>query len=222
MNGHDGSMATETKAKTFRGIGTSYGPPWGGINGSGTTSGCGDPERVVDLTDGPCNVFVVAVDPSVIPCGSLVRVEPNPHGNPKRLYVAADTGGAIKGKRVDVYHCDRKKQLAYGRKKVKVTVYPPGTDTGGFEPTPDSGFGGGLLDNLQDAADAVNPLGDIIKFIARLFEPDFWVRVGKAILGVGALFFGVLILMKALFGVDIASSVPAAKAAKGAKKVVGK
>ena len=59
---------------------------------------------------------VVAVDPRVIPLGSLVYVEG--YG----FAIAADTGGAIKGNRIDLCYDLRTTALQFGRKKVKVHV----------------------------------------------------------------------------------------------------
>lgn len=59
----------------------------------------------------------VAVDPRVIPLGSLVFVEG--YG----FAIASDTGGAIKGNRIDLCYDDRGTALAYGRRKVKVHVF---------------------------------------------------------------------------------------------------
>jgi len=59
---------------------------------------------------------VVAVDPRVIPLGSLVYVEG--YG----FAIAADTGGAIKGNRIDLCYDMRSTALQFGRKRVKVHV----------------------------------------------------------------------------------------------------
>ena len=42
--------------------------------------------------------ITVAVDPDVIPLGSQVRIEGDPH-----IYIAQDTGSAIKGNHIDLY-----------------------------------------------------------------------------------------------------------------------
>jgi 3D (Asp-Asp-Asp) domain-containing protein len=59
---------------------------------------------------------VVAVDPRVIPLGSLVYVEG--YG----FAIAADTGGAIKGNRIDLCYNARSTALQFGRKHVRVHV----------------------------------------------------------------------------------------------------
>lgn len=60
---------------------------------------------------------VVAVDPKVIPLHSLVFVEG--YG----FAIAADTGGAIKGKKIDLCMHDRAEALRFGRRKVVVHVF---------------------------------------------------------------------------------------------------
>src|SRR5699024_6466247 len=62
------------------------------------------------------NKKVVAVDPSVIPLGSRVHVEG--YGEA----IAGDTGGAIKGDRIDVHLPTKDASLGYGRQSVNVTV----------------------------------------------------------------------------------------------------
>lgn len=63
----------------------------------------------------------VAVDPNIIPLGSLLYIEsdsPLVGG----FYVAEDIGGAIKGNRIDIFMSDRNKCFEFGKQQVKVTV----------------------------------------------------------------------------------------------------
>lgn len=62
-------------------------------------------------------VGVVAVDPKVIKLGTLLYVEG--YG----LAVAADTGGAIKGNKIDVCLPTMAKARKWGRRKVKVHIF---------------------------------------------------------------------------------------------------
>ncbi|KNH22135.1 peptidoglycan-binding protein [Priestia megaterium] len=79
-------------------------------------AGCsGTTATGVDLKANP-NQKVIAVDPSVIPLGSKVYVEG--YGEA----VAADTGGAIKGNRIDVFVPSEGDAQQFGRKSVKITV----------------------------------------------------------------------------------------------------
>lgn len=59
---------------------------------------------------------VVAVDPRVIPLGTYLYIEG--YG----VALAADTGGAIKGNRIDLCFDSRSESLAFGRRKVKVHI----------------------------------------------------------------------------------------------------
>ena len=58
-----------------------------------------------------------AVDPNVIPLGSQIHVEG--YGS----CLAADTGGAIKGNRIDVLVNSKGEAANWGRRSVQVTVY---------------------------------------------------------------------------------------------------
>lgn len=90
---------------------TAYGPPWGGIEGTGTTA------TGLKLKPGK---YVVAVDPKIIPLGSKIKVWPNPH-DWRGEFLAADTGGAIQGRIVDffVWQGDQAK-YNWGRRSVQV------------------------------------------------------------------------------------------------------
>ncbi len=67
---------------------------------------------------------VVAVDPDVIPLGSRLYIQyPNGHGE---YAVAEDTGGAIKGNRIDIAKTSVDKAQDFGMKDVKVFVVEKG------------------------------------------------------------------------------------------------
>ena len=55
----------------------------------------------------------IAVDPEIIPLGSKVIIN-------NKVYIAEDTGGAIKGNRIDIYCESHQEALELGIKKVKV------------------------------------------------------------------------------------------------------
>lgn len=69
----------------------------------------------VDLNNDP-NAKVIAVDPSVIPLGSEVYVEGYGHA------IAADTGGAINGNKIDVHVPSKSEAMNWGNKSVNVTI----------------------------------------------------------------------------------------------------
>ncbi|WP_062200976.1 ubiquitin-like domain-containing protein [Massilibacterium senegalense] len=62
------------------------------------------------------NAKVIAVDPSIIPLGSKVYVEGYGYA------MALDTGGAIKGNRIDVFFSSEQQAKSWGRKTVKIKV----------------------------------------------------------------------------------------------------
>lgn len=59
---------------------------------------------------------IVAVDPKVVPLGSLVYVEGYGPG------LAADVGGAIKGKRIDLCFNSTREARAWGRRRTRVWI----------------------------------------------------------------------------------------------------
>ncbi|MEH6890971.1 3D domain-containing protein [Bacillus sp. JJ864] len=62
------------------------------------------------------NMKLIAVDPRIIPLGTKVWVEGYGYA------VAGDTGGAIKGNRIDVLMPTESQAEAWGRKQVKIKV----------------------------------------------------------------------------------------------------
>lgn len=94
-------------------VSTAYGPPWGGIQGTGVTA------DGTNLKNNP-HIYGVAVDPSVIPLGTYLLIWPNPFGY-KGAFKAFDTGGAIKGRRIDFYDWrGRAQQNGWGRRNIRV------------------------------------------------------------------------------------------------------
>lgn len=66
----------------------------------------------------------------------------------------------------------------------------------------------GVIPGLKDNSLSGFSIGDIVNFVARLFEPSFWLRVGKGVLGFLLLLFGALTLMKILTGVEVPVGAP--------------
>ena len=62
------------------------------------------------------NSKVIAVDPRVIPLGSLVEVQG------LGVYIAGDTGGAIKGNIIDIHYSTVAQALSWGRRSVKIRI----------------------------------------------------------------------------------------------------
>jgi 3D (Asp-Asp-Asp) domain-containing protein len=67
----------------------------------------------------PVSRGLIAADPSVLPLGTRVRVEA---GSFSGEYVVADTGGAVKGHRIDIWTPTSREALQFGRRAVKLTV----------------------------------------------------------------------------------------------------
>lgn len=95
----------DIKGKEFYVVATAYSHE---ENGSHTALG-------YNIRENP-HMKLIAVDPRVIPLGSKVWVEG--YG----VAIAGDTGGAIKGYRIDVLMLTRAEALKWGRKTVKVVV----------------------------------------------------------------------------------------------------
>ena len=99
------SQQSESKTITMSATAyTAYCTGCSGITANGT-----------DLRSNP-ELKVIAVDPSVIPLGTRVYVEG--YGEA----IAADTGGAIKGNKIDVFIPTQEDALNWGRRTVQVTI----------------------------------------------------------------------------------------------------
>ncbi len=98
-------------------IATAYAPALGGINGSGTGLTASSTEVVEGRT--------IAVDPTVIPLGSVVAVYVASAKEYSGLYLAEDTGGAIKGKKIDIA-VDPNYAMAFGVKNVQISILERG------------------------------------------------------------------------------------------------
>jgi 3D (Asp-Asp-Asp) domain-containing protein len=98
---------------------TAYGPPWGGIQGAGLATSGGLPIR-----GGAPRWYMIAVDPRLIGHGSFVYIWPNPFAW-KGPFLAADTGGAILGNRIDFYDWrGRASQLRWATRDVQLAGQP--------------------------------------------------------------------------------------------------
>ncbi|AYC30463.1 3D domain-containing protein [Paenisporosarcina cavernae] len=126
-NANSNANATATTASTASKASTTSSSP-SAANQAGQTitvsataytafcSGCsGVTATGIDLRANP-NMKVIAVDPNVIPLGSRVWVEG--YGEA----IAGDTGGAIKGNKIDVFIADKGAALNWGRKTISVKI----------------------------------------------------------------------------------------------------
>ena len=62
---------------------------------------------------------LIAADPRLLPIGTRVRVEA---GAWTGEYLVADTGGAIKGRKIDIWTPSSREAMQFGRRPVKLTV----------------------------------------------------------------------------------------------------
>lgn len=101
------ASASNTSSKEITVKATAYTASCEGCSGTTATG--------INLKANP-NAKVIAVDPSVIPLGSKVYVEG--YGEA----IAGDTGGAIKGNRIDIFIPSEHDAMNFGVKQVKVTI----------------------------------------------------------------------------------------------------
>lgn len=101
------SSEIKAEGKTFYVSATAYTAFCNGCSGVTATG--------INLRANP-HLKVIAVDPSVIPLGSKVHVEGYGYA------IAGDTGGAIKGNKIDLFMQNHSDAIAFGRKQVKITV----------------------------------------------------------------------------------------------------
>jgi 3D (Asp-Asp-Asp) domain-containing protein len=62
---------------------------------------------------------LIAADPRILPLGTRVRLEA---GSYSGEYLVADTGGLVKGKRIDIWTPSGREAMRFGRRTVKLTV----------------------------------------------------------------------------------------------------
>lgn len=67
---------------------------------------------------------MIAADPRVLPLGTVVHLR---SGSYTGTYKVMDTGGRIKGRRVDVYVATHREAIQFGRRQVKIKVLGRGS-----------------------------------------------------------------------------------------------
>jgi cell wall-associated NlpC family hydrolase len=116
---NDGSGDTYNVKYTSGWIATAYDPKLGGINGSGDYSLTASGTKWAYKR-------TIAVDPKVIPYGSVVAIKVPSMPEYSGLYLAEDTGGAIKGKRIDILIKGKSATAKFGRRNVEVAILEVG------------------------------------------------------------------------------------------------
>jgi 3D (Asp-Asp-Asp) domain-containing protein len=67
----------------------------------------------------PVKRGVVAADPKVLPLGTKIKIHNSEYSG---IYVVRDTGGRIKGKKLDIWVPSVKEARKFGRRKVQVSI----------------------------------------------------------------------------------------------------
>jgi 3D (Asp-Asp-Asp) domain-containing protein len=62
---------------------------------------------------------LIAADPRHLPLGSRVRLDAGPYSGE---YLVADTGGMVRGRRIDIWTPTSREAMRFGRRVVKLTV----------------------------------------------------------------------------------------------------
>lgn len=101
------SRGTATSGEELTVTATAYTPYCTGCSGVTATG--------INLRNNP-DLKVIAVDPSIIPLGTKVYVEGYGYA------IAGDTGGAIKGNKIDVFFPTKSQAYNWGRKTVKIRI----------------------------------------------------------------------------------------------------
>lgn len=101
----------ESKKATISAVATAYTAHCAGCSGT-TANG-------TNLRANP-NAKVIAVDPKVIPLNS--KVEVIHQGKSLGVYTAGDTGGAIKGHKIDIFMSNKDKAIDWGVQNVTLNV----------------------------------------------------------------------------------------------------
>ena len=70
-------------------------------------------------TGRPVSKGIVAADPRVLPFGTRVRLDAGQYSGE---YLVADAGGAVKGRKIDVWVPSNREALRFGRRTVRLTV----------------------------------------------------------------------------------------------------
>jgi 3D (Asp-Asp-Asp) domain-containing protein len=79
---------------------------------------------------------IVAADPAFVPIGSVIRVS-GLDARYNGIYTVMDTGGKIRGRRLDFYIRDCHAASRFGRRPARVTIVRRGWHPGGTSATPE-------------------------------------------------------------------------------------
>lgn len=97
---------TEPQTKTMLVVATAY---------CSCTKCCGNSDGITASGVKAKANHTIAVDKNVIPLGTVVLIN-------GKQYVSEDTGGAIKGNRIDIYFDSHEQALEWGRQQIEIEV----------------------------------------------------------------------------------------------------
>lgn len=97
---------TEPQTKTMLVVATAY---------CSCTKCCGKSDGITASGKKAKANHTIAVDKNVIPLGTVVLIN-------GKQYVSEDTGGAIKGNRIDIYFDSHEQALEWGRQQIEIEV----------------------------------------------------------------------------------------------------
>lgn len=67
----------------------------------------------------PVSKGLIAADPRFLPLGSRVKLEAGTYSGE---YLVADTGGAVRGRRIDIWTPTSREAMNFGKRNIKLTV----------------------------------------------------------------------------------------------------
>ena len=67
----------------------------------------------------PVSKGLIAADPRFLPLGSRVKLEAGTYSGE---YLVADTGGAVRGRRIDIWTPTSREAMSFGKRVIKLTV----------------------------------------------------------------------------------------------------
>lgn len=202
---------TVKAGQSFNSVITQYGPPWDGMNGTGTTS-TGIKLGGVGSNDSPGGYNIAAVDPSVIPYGTTFTIDGLPG-----TWLAADTGGAfhVGTAKIDAFTTkghDAAKRWGAPVKRVTILFVGKGrndpaltrarNDASIFDSKGHYNLPAGVPTASQEALQSGLSLGDplgvggFLKSLGYVFTREFWMRAGLIFFGLVGIVGGIVLIGK--------------------------
>src|SRR6185312_2420264 len=126
----EANVADDKNAKSANttGVVTEATDPAGGVGTDTTSTKVGVTQPInYTATGRHVSKGLIAADPRVLPLGTRVHLHAGPYTGE---YLVADTGGSIRGKRIDIWTPSGREAMRFGRRTVKLTVLSYGPKRG--------------------------------------------------------------------------------------------